>query len=219
MTAIILDTETTGLTEPRPVEIAWLRLGAPTDAHIYEEFVQRYNPGKPIEYGAMATHHITAEDVADCPLWTEFKLPGDTEYLIGHNVDYDWQVIGSPDVKRICTLALARAIWAGLDSHRLGALIYFLRPAFAREELTMRSHSALMDAEHCWDVLWAIRSNLASLASWEALWEASEVARVPTAMPYGKHKGLEIAKVPADYKRWLLGQPDVDPYLRKALTR
>jgi exodeoxyribonuclease X len=23
--------------------------------------------------------------------------------------------------------------------------------------------------------------------------------------------------VPADYKRWLLGQGDIDPYLRKAL--
>jgi len=36
-------------------------------------------------------------------------------------------------------------------------------------------------------------------------------------MPFGKHKGLPIREVPADYRRWLLGQSDVDPYLRRAL--
>jgi exodeoxyribonuclease X len=28
---------------------------------------------------------------------------------------------------------------------------------------------------------------------------------------------MAMADVPADYKRWLLGQGDIDPYLRKAL--
>jgi exodeoxyribonuclease X len=28
-----------------------------------------------------------------------------------------------------------------------------------------------------------------------------------------------MADVPADYKRWLLGQGDIDPYLRKALEK
>jgi len=54
--------------------------------------------------------------------------------------------------------------------------------------------------------------------SLEALWEKSEASRIPSHMPFGKHKGLPIAEVPKDYVRWLLGQPDVDPYLRKALT-
>jgi exodeoxyribonuclease X len=36
-------------------------------------------------------------------------------------------------------------------------------------------------------------------------------------MSFGKHKGTAIKDVPADYKRWLLGQPDVEPYLAKAL--
>ena len=53
--------------------------------------------------------------------------------------------------------------------------------------------------------------------TWEDIWQASELARIPTIMPFGKHKGTAIADIPADYKRWLLGQPDVDPYLRKAL--
>ena len=36
-------------------------------------------------------------------------------------------------------------------------------------------------------------------------------------MTFGKHKGVPIKDVPADYKRWLPGQPDIDPYLIKAL--
>ena len=45
----------------------------------------------------------------------------------------------------------------------------------------------------------------------------SEIARIPTIMPFGKHKGLLLADVPSSYKQWLLGQSDVDPFLRKAL--
>jgi exodeoxyribonuclease X len=36
-------------------------------------------------------------------------------------------------------------------------------------------------------------------------------------MTFGKHKGVAIKEIPGDYKRWLLGQPDVDPDLAKAL--
>jgi exodeoxyribonuclease X len=36
-------------------------------------------------------------------------------------------------------------------------------------------------------------------------------------MPFGKHKGLMLADLPSDYKQWLLGQGDIDSYLRKAL--
>jgi hypothetical protein len=52
----------------------------------------------------------------------------------------------------------------------------------------------------------------------EHLWEISERARIPTRMPFGKYKGTPIADIPNDYKRWLLEQPDVDPYLAQALT-
>jgi hypothetical protein len=32
----------------------------------------------------------------------------------------------------------------------------------------------------------------------------------PQVMTFGKHKGVAIADIPADYNRWLLGQADVD---------
>ena len=51
----------------------------------------------------------------------------------------------------------------------------------------------------------------------EDLWDQSELARVSSVMPFGKHKGLPLSEVPSDYKRWLLGKGDIDPYLRTAL--
>lgn len=73
--------------------------------------------------------------------------------------------------------------------------------------------AALIDVENCHLLLGAILERLGGVASWEELWQHSERARVP----YGKHKGELIADVPRDYKAWLMRQPDVDPYLMKAL--
>ncbi len=52
----------------------------------------------------------------------------------------------------------------------------------------------------------------------EQLWIASESARTPTVMSFGKHKGIPLLEVPSDYKQWLLRQSDLDTYLRKALS-
>lgn len=214
--ALVLDTETTGLVEPRPVEIAWLRLSGPTDLEVMEDSLERFDPDKAIEYGAMATHHITAADVQGKALWTTFRLPPGIEYLIGHNVDFDWRVIGEPPVKRICTLALARALWPTLDSHTLGALVYFIAPRKAKDYLRA-AHTAAQDVWNTQRILWAILERLGGAASWEALWKGSEAARVPTVMDFGKHRGTAIQALPIDYRRWMLTQVDMDPYLIQAV--
>jgi exodeoxyribonuclease X len=51
----------------------------------------------------------------------------------------------------------------------------------------------------------------------EQLYIASEQARIPKSITFGKHKGSSIQDLPADYIQWLLRQDDLDPYLRKAL--
>ena len=51
----------------------------------------------------------------------------------------------------------------------------------------------------------------------EQLYIASEAARIPKSISFGKHKGTAIQDLPADYVQWLLRQDDLDPYLRKAL--
>lgn len=221
MNAIILDTETTGIKPPvEAIEVGYIRLRSCIEPHCVEaDFVGRYAPSRPIETGALATHHIMDEDLLGHPPSGSFRLPDGVEYLIGHNVDYDWGVIGRPEVRRICTLAMSRYLWPDV-SHSLGAMIYLLERDRARE-LTREAHGALPDCRMCLIVLRHIFRRLGDLGvcpeHWGGLWEVSEKARLPTVMPFGKHAGKRITELPSDYKDWLLRQPDLDPYLVKAL--
>lgn len=212
---IIFDTEATGIKDPVLIEAAWVELECLNPLTVINPFVQRYNPGKLITLGALATHHIMDEELVDCPPANSFTLPGHVDYIIGHNVDFDWEVIGKPVVKRICTLALARKLWPDLDSHNQSALLYHLERSSARLQLR-DAHSALIDVGICAVILNHIRYKL-GVKTVEDLYGESEKARTPTVMPFGKHKGMLLTDIPGDYKRWLLNQGDIDPYLRKVL--
>jgi exodeoxyribonuclease X len=219
MTAIIFDSETTGLDAPEAIEAAWLPIdiaGNPAG----ECTVARFQPSKPISTGALATHHIMDEDLVDCPPSASFSLPDSVDYMIGHNVDFDWRVIGEPPVKRIDVLAMCRTLWPDADSFSQGALLYRLERREARA-LLRGAHSAQVDVMVCQRVLAHVLDALRdrySIESFDELWMISERMRIPTVMAFGKHKGVAIKSVPADYKRWLLAQPDLDPYLVKALS-
>lgn len=222
MSAIIFDTETTDAVDGELIEAAYQgvqivnRQVQPVPNAV---FGQRYKPSKPISFGAMATHNIIEADLIGCPAHHEFALPEGTKYLIAHNVDFDWKIVGEPNMKRICTLAMARKVWPKADSHRLGALMYRLSidPAKTRE-LLREAHSAVADVGFCLWILQAISDSVGGFESFEHMWEFSEEARVPTVMPFGKHKGTPVEDVPPDYVRWLLKQPDIDPYVRKAFA-
>lgn len=225
MSILILDTETTGQEEPVTlIEAAWRKVEDIQTLQVTEAFRQRYNPGKPIETGAMAVHHILDEELKDCPASDTFKLPDGVEYLVGHNIDYDWAVIGKPAVKRICTLAIARKLWPDADSHSLSALMYRLATDRVRvREALKNAHSAEADVRFCGILLKKEISVLRTTApgsadSWEDLWAYSEITRIPEVMPFGKHRGVPIKDLPKDYVRWALSNlADMDEYLRKAL--
>ena len=220
MKVLIFDTETTGTTDPEVIEAAWLQVKGSPAIHLYETYCERFNPSKPIELGAMATHHIIPSDLTDCRPCAEFLLP-DADYLIGHNVDFDWKVAGSPDVKRICTLAFSRWLFPELDSHKQTAMLYHLFDHETARAVCLEAHNALADVRMCHMLLDALIEEMERrdipCETWEELWQFSEIARIPTVMTFGKHKGTAIKDVPSSYKHWLLGQSDVDPYLRQAL--
>ncbi|WP_455923314.1 3'-5' exonuclease [Pseudomonas putida] len=223
MTAYIFDSETTGFNQPQLVEAAWLQLASVAEPVATGTFLQRYKPAKAIELGALATSHILDEELEGCPAHDTFVLPGDTAYLIGHNVDYDWGVIGRPDLKRICTAALSRRLWPDADTHTQSAMIY-LHYRSEAAALLRNAHAALDDVKNCRLLLVKILDALAEdlgrpVSSWDELWEILEDARVPTIIRFGKHAGSAIKDIPASYKSWLLGQADIDPYLRVALSR
>jgi len=218
--AIVFDTETTGIVDPEIIEAAWVEplfVDYLSPDKIADSFCGRFKPSKPISLSAMSVHHITDEDLKDCPPSNTFGLPDDVDYLIGHNVDFDWSAAGKPVVNRICTLALSRYLWPELDSHNQSAMLYYLERDRARDLLRGKAHSAADDVCNCVIILGHIVRKLGDVDSWGALWQRSEIARIPTKMPFGKHKGVPIKEIPQDYKRWLLNQPDIDQYLRKAL--
>lgn len=224
MTAIILDTETHTL-NGLPIEIAYAPIEVQAGKLSLDKsqlFDQLYQVNQPISYAAMAVHHILESDLVDQPLYTSFELPADTTYIIGHNVDYDMAAIArcgvqTQDIKAICTLALARKVWPQADAHNISALIYLISKGSDKaRELLKGAHRADADIILTANILMHIVHHL-NIHNIDDLYLASEQARIPTKINFGKHKGSLIQDLPHDYINWLLRQDDLDPYLKKAL--
>lgn len=224
MQAIILDTETHTL-NGQPIEIAY----APIQIHDgkltldkSQIFDQLYRVDEPISYAAMAVHHILESELIDQPHYTSFSLPQDTTYIIGHNIDYDIRALEKcgvdiSKIKAICTLALARLVWPDAEAHNISALIYMITKGSAKaRDMIKKAHRADMDIILTANILMHEIHHL-KIQTIEELYTASEDARIPRTINFGKHRGTAITDLPADYMQWLLRQEDLDPYLRKAI--
>lgn len=229
MTAYVVDTETTGHGDSQPdyqvIELAVGRIlvrDEPPGLAMETHFSGRFKPAVEMQWGALATHHILPEELADCPPSDLAKahLPTDMEYMIGHKVDHDWEALGRPACKRICTLAMARYYWPQLDSHSLSALMYMLsRDHQATRTMLKAAHGAEADCMFALTVLQHIITARA-LDGWEAVWAYSENARIPRVWTFGKHKGKEIAKTDRGYLSWCVHKADdLDPYVKEAARR
>ncbi|WP_343594973.1 DUF3820 family protein [Acinetobacter sp.] len=224
MQTIILDTETHTL-NGLPIEIAYAPiqlLDGKLTLNKNQIFDQLYQVNEPISYASMAVHHILESDLIGQPEYTTFRLPAETQYIIGHNIDYDIQAIARCGVdvsqlKPICTLALARQVWPNAEAHNISALIYQISKGSTKaRELLKGAHRADADIILTANILMHIIAQL-GIQSVEELYLASEDARIPKTMTFGKHKGTAIAELPADYVKWLLRQDELDPYLKSAL--
>lgn len=217
----ILDTETTGFEDPEPIEVGII------DVESRREYLERLMPSKPITFGAMAVHHIIPEDLASCRPVSAFRFRdvvepmfGPFDTIIGHNVEFDWKVLGKPDVQLICTCALARDLWPEIDSHTLGAMMYYLLDKQEARELLKNAHSALADCRMTMLLLHHIVATLrldGEAAPWAQLVELSNVARVDAYIDFGKHKGALYAHLPQGYKDWYYRQADPDPAVVNAM--
>lgn len=223
MTAIILDTETNNL-NGYPIEIAHVPVSFLENGELLVDkeacFDEYFSCPEPIDFGAMAVHHILESDITGKPGYETFRLPNNVKYIIGHNVDYDIaaiQLTGTRiKAKSICTLALSRMIWPD-TSHTLSALIYMLSKGSAKARESLRNaHNAKQDVLLTAALLKQICKALA-VKDMQSLYLFSEQARIPTKINFGKYKGTALKDLPADYVVWLLKQDDLDPYLRKAL--
>ena len=227
MQAIILDTETHNL-NGLPIEIAY----APIEINAgklsldrSKMFDQLYSIGdEKISFAAMAVHHILESEIAGQPNFSTFTLPQDTTYIIGHNIDYDIRAIqqcgvDTSHIKAICTLALARLVWPDAEAHNISALIYMISKGSEKaREMLKGAHRADADIILTANILMHIIYKL-NIQNIEELFEASEDARIPRSINFGKHRGSKIVDLPSDYVSWLLRQEDLDPYLKKALEK
>ena len=225
MTAYIADTETNTL-NGYPIEIAYVPclfvngLIHVDRSQVYDEY---FSCPAPISFAAMAVHHILETDIADKPSYEMFRMPSDCEYLIGHNVDYD---IKAPQIgdkkfkpKAICTLALSRMAWPDAEAHNISALIYMIAKGSEKaRERVRNAHNAKADILLTAVILKKICEKLA-IRNMASLYQMSEIARIPQNMTFGKHRGTAIKDLPNDYVTWLIKQPDLDPYLEKALQK
>lgn len=222
--SIILDTETHDL-NGYPIEIAYAPVALHNGQLLLDKsqiFDQYYQVGEKISYGSMAVHHILESDLINQPHFTSFRLPNETQFIIGHNIDYDIQAIARcgvdvSQIKPICTLALARGTWQNLDAYNMSALIYYVSKGSEKaRQMLKNAHRADADILLTANVLMHLLRDL-QVNTMQELYEISEQSRIPTTIHFGKHKGTALVDLPADYVDWLLAKQDLDPYLRKAL--
>ena len=223
MNALILDTETHDL-NGYPIEIAYAPCSFEQGVLVInqgEVFDEYFSCPEPIALGAIATHHILETDIAEKPSFDTFNMPQGVQYLIGHNIDYDIKAVQKcqPDftVKGICTLALCRMVWPELP-HTLSAMYYHVMDdlELARKHLR-HAHNAKADIYFTGVILKTLVEQL-GIKDMNSLFIMSETARIPKYITFGKHKGTAIKDLDSGYVSWLLKQPDLDPYLRKALV-
>lgn len=234
---IVFDVETHDKKAPRIIESAYGYVDENGRLDAETIVVERFNPGVPITYGAIATHHILDQDLVDCPPTETFSLPTDVGYVIGHNVNFDLGAAGNPSgICAIDTLALSRKAWPEMDSHTQSALFYMLHDvngldmAVARE-FVKGAHSAATDIQMCgfiFDCLVnAYEAHIAKVGeilgrpatTLESMHMISRAAGVPLVMEFGKHKGMPTHLVPMDYKTWYRKTDAPDPNVLLAMDR
>lgn len=239
--AVIADTETTG---PDPkvdqvIESAFLSLPDTPAAFMkmpIEDMVlkhQYFGHTAPMTLGALETHGITCDKLEGLePMKYPADLPPMT-YIIGHNIDFDRDMLDAKGAAPICTLALSRAFFPDLDCHRQGAVLYHLARITKKGEpwardLLKNAHSASDDVMNCARILkyliFLIAKRYPDIVGglkWSDIHEACQEARVPRVMTFGKFKGQPVANVSADWAEWYAGttDPGPDPYVLIALKK
>ena len=224
----VIDTETIGFKPPTEgsgvCEIS-IRI-IDEDTNELKHFYSRLNPEAPISAGATAVHGIYDKDVQDCPTlkdWLEAEnifSPDDTVIFIAHNSRFDVTFLKNylpENTLEVDTLKLARRFWKDAESHQLQVL----RVIHGIELNLTDQHTAGGDTDTLLKVLrLLIRDSGLSLRE---LCAEAQKAEVITHMPFGKYRGIELVKVAAvdrKYLIWCLGNlKDLSSDLKSAIEK
>lgn len=220
--AIYYDTETTGIDgeKDRIIEIAAY------DPINNQTFVQLVNPGRPIPPEATAIHHITDEQVASAPSFAEVGAAfiefcqGDS-VLIAHNNDgfdihflrheFKRHQLEMPSWKFIDTLKWARRYRPDLPRHSL----QFLREMYGIPP--NNAHRALDDVIVLHQLFSMMIDDLPIDKVYQLLNDYNHKKAAIQRMPFGKHKGESLEKIPKSYVRWLADNGALDKAENKEL--
>lgn len=220
MRVFIGDTETTGLSSAKAVELAFVEIDPETLA-IKQSWQSLIDPEIPITPGASNIHGIYDHHVLTEPTIEEYVsqiLGGPLEgeaVLIAHNVKFD-KPFFEPllSIKQtFCTLALARRLFPkpppnGPANHRLGTLAEYLGLQAGE------AHRAMSDVLTVHQMLLKLLPETG-----KTLAQHLDVPRHTIyTMPFGEHKGQPLASLPQSYRTWLL-TVTVDEDLRYSLMQ
>lgn len=216
----VIDTETAGqrLEEDAVIEIGSVDLNLST-GDIGNSMQSFCDPaGVVINPHARRVHLITDKMLEGAPPFAEAVKPfAGTPYFAAQRASFD-----QPRLRLtghwLCTHKLALRAFPHVKAHGLQSLIKYvpldLSPVAPLLE-GLHPHRALYDAV-CTAVLLrqiaaALMPRCADLADF--LERAERVSNEPALLArlrFGRHKGVEIAKVPDDYLEWLIREPGMD---------
>jgi exodeoxyribonuclease X len=218
MNLVFLDTETTSKENGRLVQLAFKTNQSGTPA-----VNMFFKPATLIDYEAMAVHHITNEQVENCPTFQDGANNNiqnllDTHVMIAHNAKFDVDVLKREGVEPrqvICTLKVVRRLF-DLSNYKL----QFLRYRLGLEVGEVRAHDAEGDIEVLealfYHLVLYMQRNDHEITQEEIIKRMIDWSLVPSLIKtinFGKHKGktfADLAALERDYLKWLLQQPELD---------
>jgi exodeoxyribonuclease X len=191
---------------------------APTVSLLVNPF--RTNPELKMSPSAQAVHLISMEDLDGMPPPdAAFRriMAGAPDVFLAHNCEFEREFFtGGEGSRWICTLKAARRLWPEATSHKLQELRFSIPIEVPDREFARAAHRAgpdtYVNAYLVKDILARMAERgLAPEAAVEQLVQWTASPSLLARLPFGKHKGVPLAEVPADYLVWLKGtKPDRD---------
>lgn len=189
------------------------------DGEVLFQATDTWNPGKPIHPDAAKVHGISDFEVQDRPGFIEGLTPIYTELFKQHAI--------------VATLGYNNRTFDDRFAHRYGLprgmpafdLIKYGRALktagkvvnaklttvymYLMKQPIVNAHDAEADVMACFDMLPALMQEF-GFSTLEELYEDAIQPKVNKSMtmPYGKHKGVKIKSLPAQYVAWIMNDPD-----------
>lgn len=213
----VIDLETAGNGPHDVCEIGWQDVEQGDDGHwrLSEERGSRLvNPGRPIEPGTMAVHHILDEQVSGAAFWKTvapdiLRPEGGVVALAAHRAAFEQRYCRphlTGGARWICTWKSALRVWPELPSFSNQMLRYLRRPAGLVHEMGLPAHRALPDAyvtaHHLRDMLNQVSAD--QLLAWSQ--EPGLLPRVPA----GPERGKAFRDLGDDALKALVRERDAD---------